>query len=174
MRRSALVAFALGACRLGFEQPTPPDPSHGRDAATLGDVAISPGIPPGDAGLCLAPECTAAGGSCAGGVCELVATSENPISCPSGMPCRLVCNGYRFCRAGATCGGATWCEVQCVGYRACENGVDCAGAQCLVTCNGEEACRAGITASSTCTSHCCGVGSCQTGVGACTVDSVCN
>src|SRR5438105_564427 len=107
VRAFLIVVSLVAACRVGF------DPL----GAPPGEVAV----PPGDAGSCEPAACAAAGGTCAGAVCELIASSENPVSCPAGMPCRLVCNGYRFCRDGAACGDATWCEIDCIGYRACEN-----------------------------------------------------
>ncbi|HUS33354.1 MAG TPA: hypothetical protein VMZ53_32855 [Kofleriaceae bacterium] len=132
-------------------------------------------MPPGDAGSCEPVACTTAGGTCVGSVCQLVATGETILSCPAGMPCRLVCDGYRFCREGARCNGATWCEVVCIGFRACQAGVQCDASDCLVTCNGPEACEVGITATGTCTAHCCGDSqTCAGGVGTCTKDTVCD
>src|SRR5688572_16804307 len=93
---------------------------------------VDSSVPPPDAGFCAAPACGAAGGSCSGAVCEIVATGETAAQCPAGMPCRLVCSGYRYCRDGARCAGATWCDVQCVGFRACQDGVDCSASACSV------------------------------------------
>ena len=162
MRRLGAVMLFV-ACRLGFD-------AGGDDTGPTADAAM----PPGDAGTCIHAPCAAAGGTCTGAVCQIVSTSENVVQCPAGMPCRLVCDGYRFCRDGARCGGATWCDVACIGYRACQDGVDCGASECVVRCNGEEACEVGITASGACTSHCCGIDACLGGTGTCTTDNTCS
>jgi hypothetical protein len=160
---------ALVACRFGFD-----DGSSTDDGAT-GGTAADARMPTGDAGVCTVAPCSAAGGSCVDGVCEITANDESIAQCPAGMPCRLVCSGYRFCRDGARCGAATWCDVACVGYRACQFGVECAGTECFVMCNGEEACESGITVigGGTCASHCCGIEACSGGTATCTTDGVC-
>jgi hypothetical protein len=109
-----------------------------------------------------------------GAVCQIEATSEAHLTCPSGMPCRVLCNrGDRACRDGVDCGGATRCEVVCGGDRACQGGVKCGASPCDVTCNGTEACESGIAASGVCACHCCGEMSCAYDVGSCAFDSVC-
>jgi hypothetical protein len=166
--RWAALYLAACACRFGFG-PWSDDDEPIEDARV--DAAFMQ--PPGDAGSCEPTACAAAGGTCTGVVCQVVSGDESILSCPPGMPCRLVCDGYRYCRDGARCNGATWCEVACLGYRACQSGVACDGSDCLVTCNGEEACESGISATSTCTAHCCGIQTCAGGVGTCTQDNVC-
>lgn len=169
--RALVLVGILGACRFGFDDE-PLDAR--RDGGAVADATRT--APPGDAGVCVDSLCTAAGGSCVAGACELVAIDERFTACPAGMPCRLICEGYRFCRDGASCAETSWCEVACIGYRACQYGVDCAGAQCDVTCNGDEACEDGIRVDpgGTCTSSCCGLDACALGVATCDSDAICD
>ena len=139
--------------------------------------AAATDAPPHDtpAGPCSEPSCMAAGGSCVGSMCEIVARSEAAAACPTGMPCRVLCvDGSRPCRDGVSCGAAGSCEVRCVGNRACQDGVDCGTSACEVTCSGTDACEAGVRggAGGSCTSHCC-AGACAGGVTSCTQDSTC-
>src|SRR5690606_30938726 len=114
-----------GACRFGFgDQDRAIDAPVASHADPAADSMRT--VPPGDAGLCDATACAAGGGTCVDGACELVSSSEDPIACVPGMPCRLICEaGERPCRDGASCAGAPWCEVSCIGYRACQYGVTC-------------------------------------------------
>ncbi|HEY5921836.1 MAG TPA: hypothetical protein VIV11_09215 [Kofleriaceae bacterium] len=165
MRWVLLLGLLVG-CRFGF------DPPPTQTDALTGDARV----PSRDAGTCSDTACVAAGGDCVDNVCTIISSSEDPVVCPVGMPCRLICSGYRTCRDGASCGGATWCDVACLGYRTCQYGVDCAGAECFVTCNGEEACEDGIRvgAGGTCTSHCCGTEACLAGTASCANDNTCS
>jgi hypothetical protein len=165
------AVLAMASCRLGFGPGD--DAPQGVDDALPAPVDAPRTMPPGDAGTCDPVACSAAGGACITGACELVASSEAALACPAGMPCRLVCEGYRFCREGASCAGAPWCEVACLGFRACQTGVSCGTAQCQVACLGEEACEGGITveAGGTCTARCCGIEACNGGTSTCTLDT---
>lgn len=186
-RRVLVALLGLAACRIGFEDVGP-----GRTDSALAGDSLQPdsdglagpddagldatrSVPPGDAGACLDVACAAAGGACVAGACELVATDELPRACPPGMPCRVLCSGFRFCRDGVTCAGASWCEVRCIGFRACQAGVTCGTAQCDVTCDGEEACADGITVApgGSCVASCCGLDACLLGTSTCTTDATC-
>jgi hypothetical protein len=94
---------------------------------------------------CVAGPCNAAGGACEDDVCVIEQSTEGRVTCPTGMPCRVVCSGMDACRAGVDCGGATTCDVRCVGENACRDaGVDCGvAATCLVHCEGKKACEHG-------------------------------
>lgn len=162
-----VLVFAAAGCRLGFDQDD--------DSMMMATAPDARTVPPGDAGACEPTACEAAGGTCVAGACERVATGEARLQCAPGMPCRLVCSGYRACRDGASCEGAPWCEVQCIGERACQDGVACGDAQCEITCDGAEACEYGITlGAGTCTAHCCGDAETCSGPNPCTTDGICS
>ena len=143
-------------------------------ALALALLACSGGDSPPDALTC-EDVCGAAGGTCVGEICRIVGTGESLVSCPTGVPCEVVCTHLgQPCRDGVRCAGATTCSVTCAGVRACQAGVDCAASACTVTCDGDEACEGGIrTSGGTCTSHCCGIDACAFGTGDCASDNQC-
>src|SRR5262245_25644183 len=86
-------------------------------------VACSGGDSPPDAITCEGV-CGAAGGTCVGEICRIMGVGRNVVSCPSGVPCEVVCtHPDQPCRDGVRCAGATTCTVSCVGAQACEAGV---------------------------------------------------
>ncbi len=151
---------------------------------------------------CVPAGCLAAGGSCIGTTCVIVATGATRVNCPPGMGCQVRCETAGSCEQGVSCGTASSCDVRCIGAGACRSGgVDCSGAElcdvrcegtaacehgsastsvncrrstCSVTCTGTDACEDGIAASTggTCTAHCCN-GGCAGGTATCTTDNVC-
>lgn len=144
-------------------------------AIALALLVACSGDDSGPAGITCAQVCGAAGGTCVGEVCRIVGSGPSVVSCPTGVPCDVLCtDGDQPCRDGVRCAGATTCTVSCVGALACQAGVDCAASLCGVTCDGDGACQGGIqTSGGTCTSHCCGLDACQLGTGDCVNDSQC-
>ena len=111
--------------------------------------------------------CAAAGGTCAGGTCQIHCTTSAPcnalVVCPPGLPCKVTCD-KDGCQTGVDCEKASSCDITC-GEQACGD-VACAGSTCNVLCdgNGKPACRGAVVchASSTCHITCSGGGkACQ-------------
>jgi hypothetical protein len=172
------------------------------DATTDGPVGPPVDSPVPPVSLCISSTCAVAGGSCVGDRCVIDRDTDNPVTCPAGMPCTVICNAQNACKKGVKCGNATSCIVECTataacqdkgvdcgmaatcdvtcrGSSACQHGpspngsVDCRAATCDVTCDGSGACQDGIRNQGTCTSHCCNE-ACEGGTGTCTDDSVCS
>jgi len=95
-------------------------------------------------GLCDPVACgNANGGVCTNGVCVIDQNAAGQVTCPAGMPCRVICDSNNDCKDGAVeCGNATTCEVRCTGATSCQKGVDCGNAAaCNVLCTGDDACQ---------------------------------
>ncbi|RLB51650.1 MAG: hypothetical protein DRJ42_16420 [Deltaproteobacteria bacterium] len=102
------------------------------------DVGVDAGPDVGvDAGECPAV-CNA---GCAGGQCQVLDPTTD-VRCPSGMPCRIRCEGDGACPERLHCPeDGQPCTVTCVGPNSCARATDCEGAStCDVTCTGADSC----------------------------------
>lgn len=154
--RVAIVLLLLAAC--GFEgKPSGVidaarpdgtiDPDGGSDDAAIDArlVDASPDAPLSSVCGDRAADCTAAGGTCSNGACVIDRSSTAKVTCPTGMPCQVICNQNDDCKLGVDCAGATTCAVDCSANNACQDfGVDCGSAStCNVLCDGNSACQHG-------------------------------
>ncbi len=122
--------------------------------------------------LC-ATACIDAAGTCQGGRCVIDMPGPGDVTCPSGMPCTVLCNAKDACKEGVRCGGATSCIVECAAESACKDrGVDCGSATtCEVLSRGASACQHGSDGNKSvecraadCTVTCDGNAACQDGI----------
>jgi len=114
-------------------------------------------------------------GGCAGGICTIACSSGTfacsggvAPTCPSGMPCRVLCDGPSACQpASITCPTDAPCEVDCVGETSCgQASVQCpasASAPCSIECTAQSACQETTfrCGGGPCTINCNGGGVCQ-------------
>ena len=111
---------------------------------------------------CNSAMCAAANGSCSMGACEIHCTNAECIpQCPSGMPCRVICDNGT-CNAGLVdCSKASSCDITC-GNSSCFKGVNCAGSSCVVGC-ADQACSIVpiVCQAKSCDLNCPGLQSCK-------------
>jgi hypothetical protein len=176
--RLAAVLIALAGCEFQHGRLSPFEDAPRRDDAAVDALDAKPDAPfdaPRDAPpACVVLACTAAGGTCQSGVCVIDNNLSTGVTCPSGMPCKVICDTSTSCQTGLVdCGEATTCEVICSGTSACQDdGVDCGAATtCHVSCIGTSACQGGAPSSrsvecraSVCTVTCQGTSACQDGI----------
>ncbi len=96
------------------------------------------------------PQCTSCG---EGKTCKIDCgltncTGNQPIVCPSGYNCAILCSTNNACTNGINCGAAASCAITCSGASSCRN-VDCGDGHCDVKCQGQGSCR-GIDCSNSC------------------------
>jgi hypothetical protein len=175
-----VVVMLVAACSFTHGSAPAADDLNGSgtDAMIPGDGqpdAMTDGAIDAPASItCAQSTCTAAGGACIGGVCEIDQNGPGGVACPAGVPCRVICFGASDCQAGLIqCGNATTCDVRCEGSSACQDqGVDCGtAAVCTVRCFGANACQHGTNGrqsvechTSMCTVTCDGSNACQDGI----------
>jgi hypothetical protein len=68
------------------------------------------------------------------------ATCNNPIVCPAGFKCEILCTVNNSCRNGINCMDAESCDIECKGQAACRN-ITCGEGPCDVNCSGLQSCR---------------------------------
>src|SRR5579862_4484259 len=90
--------------------------------------------------------CLAAGGSCSAGTCDIIHNSGNDIvTCPTGMPCKVLCADKNSCQVFLLeCSAATSCELDCEGDGSCTTTqIKCPtnAVSCTVQCTGNNACE---------------------------------
>lgn len=97
------------------------------------------------------PQCTScSAGSmtctidCALGNC----TGNQPVVCPAGWNCAILCSTNNACSNGIDCADAASCAITCSGASSCRN-IDCGNGHCDVKCQGQNSCR-GIDCSNSC------------------------
>ncbi len=96
------------------------------------------------------PQCTSCGD---GKTCTIDCGMTNcngnqPIVCPSGYNCAILCSTNNACSNGINCNDAQSCAITCSGAGSCRN-VDCGSGPCDVKCQGQSSCR-GIDCSNSC------------------------
>jgi len=175
--RTALLAL-VAAC--SFQPGRAPQAT---DDALQVDVAVNdaPGDstttadahPDAPATTCTQGTCIAAGGSCNGSTCEIVAQNGQTVDCPPTSGCSVSCpNDNQSCRVGMTCGALGDCEFHCTADHSCDaaSTLKCdSGSTCEVFCVGDHACKdltIDCRPGATCIYHCCGPSAC-TGIFAC-------
>ena len=108
---------------------------------------------PGDAGACPSQctSCDTAQNTCTIDCAQNNGACGDPISCPIGWACNIVCSEANQCNSGISCGVATSCTVACTGRQTCRD-VSCGLARCDLTCSGPGSCGDSVT---------CGTGACN-------------
>jgi hypothetical protein len=149
-------------CQSGWcAMPDGADCSQAGDNVTV-DGAVTTSDAPNGPSLC-EQGCT--NGTCVDGVCVLDCSvpysCPNDITCPAGLPCRVVC-GEQACGHKVLCGLSTSCEVQCNGDYSCKDEIICNTNRCDVDCIGVGSCKRRTKCSNACACDvsCIGASSC--------------
>jgi len=83
---------------------------------------------------------------------------DQPITCPAGMPCHVLCGDDTCSNTTVTCPAGATCDLFCTGMSSCESAlVQCTGATCDLHCDHDTTCEMlNIQCSSgSCGLHCC-------------------
>lgn len=96
------------------------------------------------------PQCTSCGD---GKTCTIDCgmtncTGNQPIVCPSGYNCAILCSTNNACANGINCDSAESCTITCSGSGSCRN-IQCGPGDCDVKCQGQNSCR-GIDCTDSC------------------------
>ncbi|MBA3452729.1 MAG: hypothetical protein H0T42_06550 [Deltaproteobacteria bacterium] len=75
-------------------------------------------------------------------------TGNQPIVCPSGWNCAILCSTNNACANGVNCDSAKSCAITCSGQGSCRN-IQCGDGDCEVKCQGQNSCR-GVDCSDSC------------------------
>jgi len=67
-------------------------------------------------------------------------TCGNPINCPTGFNCNILCTKNELCQ-NINCSQGQSCKLECKGINTCRN-VVCGPGECDITCTGNQSCRA--------------------------------
>lgn len=106
------------------------------------DADAAPGL------ACADTRCVDAGGLCdpADNACTFHCDGGNNcdagLTCPPGVPCRVMCTADNVCQGLIDCTQASSCDIGCLGAHTCE-GVACSGSSCHVACRGFDSCELG-------------------------------
>jgi hypothetical protein len=115
----------------------------GPDASPTDVPDASPGTPDGERPDPCPPECTECNPDeltclidCGGDACG----DDEPVVCPEGWNCFILCDDDNTCRDGVDCGAAASCTISCGGDGSCRQ-LDCGSGPCTVKCDGQNSCR---------------------------------
>lgn len=122
----------------------------GIDAPAPGDGPRPDGPPDAPQNVCPAQcsSCNTTAKTCKIDCAVTNCTGSQPIVCPQGWSCEILCTTANSCRAGINCINAKDCNITCSGTQSCRTLV-CGTGPCDIECTGTSSCR-GINCSNSC------------------------
>jgi hypothetical protein len=179
-RAAAALAALLAACGIDsrsqdYECTQTADCTDGR-VCRSGWCVVGSGGAGADAGPPATPDagnsapdassCPAGCTRCEDDTCVVECIEDDscgdPVVCPPGLPCLVVCEGIGSCAAGIDCSAAASCDLRCTSREACNGEIRCGEGRCSVTCSARDTCAGGVdcTDSCACETSCDGVQAC--------------